>query len=93
MVSPLTTIAMETIEQKHDLGRLEKQITDLSKALKSLSDDQDLVELLKIIKRPGWTTPAEFVFVTGIAENLSVQIKAAQALKRVLVSGSRQVGI
>jgi hypothetical protein len=84
---------METIEQKHDLGRLERQITDLSKALKSLSDDQDLVELLKIIKRPGWTTPAEFVFVTGIAESLSVQVKAVQSLKKILVNGSRQVGV
>jgi hypothetical protein len=84
---------METIEKRHDLTRLEKQISDLSKALKGLSDDQDLVELIKIIRQPGWTTPAEFAFVTGITEHITAQVKNLQTLRQVLVKGSRQVGV
>jgi hypothetical protein len=29
-----------------------------------MSDNSDIDELLKIIHRPGWTTPAEFALVS-----------------------------
>jgi len=46
---------------KHDITHLEAKIKDLQGAFKSVGDDSDLIEMLKILHRPGWTTPAEFL--------------------------------
>ena len=86
-------VIMEAIKEKHDLGRLEKQFGTLQSAIKEFADDRFVAELIRIIKQPGWTTPAEYFLVSGITEQLITQVKAAQALKNVLVKGSRQVGI
>jgi hypothetical protein len=56
---------------KLDLRKLERRIDALSNALARLGKGGDLKELIRIIKFPGWTTPAEFIFALGIVESMS----------------------
>ena len=45
---------------EQDLSALEAVINRLQKAFDGLRDDDGFAELIRIIHRPGWTTPAEF---------------------------------
>ncbi len=78
--------------ESHELKRLEENIKALRHSLRELSDNPELEELLKIIHRPGWTTPAEASLVGGIVDSARVQVQALAELKRVLVAGSQIVG-
>lgn len=73
------------------IARLGKQIDALSKALAGLGKTDDLKELLRHIKQPGWTTPAELIFALGITESLIAQIGAIGALRGTLVKGGGAV--
>ena len=76
---------------KHDVTNLETRIKELTKTLTQLTTEQDFQELIQIIHRPGWTTPAEFAFATGIVETMLAQAKALTNLKQALLAGSREV--
>ena len=76
---------------KH-VERLEKQITALSDALAHLGRGTTLAELLKIIRNPGWTTPAEFAFATTILEEIRVHVAAIETLQKEMLSASKVVG-
>mgnify|MGYP000033816048 CR=1 FL=1 len=80
--------------RNHEAGiaKLEKQITTLSNALAKLGKGTDWRELILIIKRPGWTTPAELIFTSAILDGLMGQLKAFDGLKNSLIKGSKVVG-
>ena len=59
--------------------------------LEVLAQEDDLAELIKIIHKPGWTTPAEFMLVHGVVETIGKQVEVIEVLKRNLVEGSRQI--
>lgn len=73
--------------------RLAAGIEGLRESLARHGGDDDLVELLKIIRHPGWTTPAELVFATGIVDVMTRFSDALADMRGVLVQGSRQVGV
>lgn len=79
-----------------DLERvaLEKRITDVSKALANISKgtEKDFRELILIIKRPGWTTPAELAFTMSALEMMGQQAKVLSALKANLMKAAKTVG-
>jgi len=79
-------------QEKHDVVHLEKQINDLSKHLAKLAGDEEFKALIATIRKPGWTTPAEFRFAAGIVDSMFAQTKALVDLKRVLIDGSNAVG-
>jgi len=56
-----------------------------------LADNTEFDELLRIIHRPGWTTPAEFLFAMGVVESMTVHARALTDLKRTLINASRKV--
>jgi len=76
---------------KHDVTHLQTQIKELGGYLSSLADDRDFQELITIIHRPGWTTVAEHLLVTGVVDSMLAQAKTRVGLKQVLVNGSRAV--
>jgi hypothetical protein len=76
---------------KHDVTHLERQIKELGGTLISLANDSDFQEFITIIHRPGWTTVAEHLFVTGVVDSMLAQAKTLVGLKQVLVNGSRAV--
>ncbi len=84
---------MASITQAHDIKALDRHIGELVVSLKRLAEVEDLEELrLKIIPRPGWTTPAEFLLVQGGITALRNQAEGALALKGVIMEASRRVG-
>jgi hypothetical protein len=48
---------------KGDIKALEKKVTSISNALSKLSSAEDFRKLIMEWRRPGWTTPVEFIFV------------------------------
>lgn len=76
---------------KIDIKKLEKKITSLSKALANLNSAADFRKLIQEWRRPGWTTPAEFLLVSGILDSMAGQIHALATLKGDLIKGSKAV--
>ncbi len=75
------------------IERLDKQVTELSDALAHLGRGTDLKELLRIIKNPGWTTPAELAFATTIVESMQNQVTTLNKLSTDLLKTGRLVGV
>jgi len=80
-------------QHKPDLDALARKIKNLSGILHELSTEKDFEELIKIMKRPGWTTPAEFIFADGIVESMHGAATALTVLKQNLLKGSNAVGV
>jgi hypothetical protein len=76
---------------KIDIKNLEKKITSLSNALAKLSSAEDFRKLILELRRPGWTTPAEFIFASGIVDSLAAHVAALGQLKGDLIKGSKAV--
>ena len=74
------------------LEQLDRRITELSDALAGLGRGADLQELLRIIRQPGWATPAELTFGSAILDSMRVQGLALERLNRQLLAGARRVG-
>lgn len=75
----------------HDIKKLEKKVDALSNALAKLSNADDFRELLRILRKPGWTTPAEYLFATAIIDNFIAQVKTLSELKTSLLKSSKEV--
>jgi hypothetical protein len=74
-----------------DIERLGKQVTDLSDALARLSNADDFKHLIQILKHPGWTTPAEYIFASAILNSMAAHAAALTNLKGQLLKGSEAV--
>lgn len=74
-----------------DLTKLATRVGSLSDALASLGRTDELRQLLVIIRRPGWTTPAEFRFAIGLTDAMLLHVKALAQSKNALIAGSRAV--
>ena len=48
-------------------------------------------ELFKIIHFPGWTTPAEFLLVSSLVENMIAQTRTLAQQQQTLLAGARAV--
>lgn len=70
---------------------LDKKITELSDALAHLGRGSDLKDLLKIIVKPGWTTPAELAFSMAIVDTMQGQVKLLSNLSTQLLEAGKQV--
>ena len=79
--------------REHDIKGLEKKVDALSNALAKLSSAEDFRELILILRRPGWTTPAEFIFATAIVDSMTAHVKTMTQLKTSFLKGSREVVI
>jgi hypothetical protein len=77
----------------HNIPALEKKVTALSKALANLDSAEDFRELIRILRRPGWTTPAEFIFASGIVDSMTTHVKALEQMKGALLKGSGKVAL
>jgi hypothetical protein len=78
---------------KRDLEHLERSMRTLQGALGELSRQDDLEELIPLWRRPGWTTPAEFLLVQGTLDSMVTIAEHLGVMKRTLIEGSRQVAI
>lgn len=79
--------------EDHDVGQLEKNIEQVQVRLRALVDEDRYAELIRIIRKPGWTTPAEFYLVNTAVEIVGQQIEIIDQLSRGLLEGSQKVSI
>ena len=77
---------------KLEIRKFEKSITALSDALAHLGKGTDLRDLIMIIRKPGWTTPAELLYATSIVDAMSAQVATLERLQTNLLRASKMVG-
>jgi hypothetical protein len=71
--------------------QIDKKITALSDALAKLGRGTGLKELLKIIRFPGYTTPAEFALTMSILDGMEAQVRMLATMEKDLVAGSKLI--
>ena len=76
---------------QHDVERLARGVKTLQDILTDLGKPADFEELVRIWRRPGWTTPAEFTLVAGTIDSMVTLTKHVAEMKQVLMRGSREV--
>jgi cephalosporin hydroxylase len=83
----------ETAMPTHDehVKALGKKITELSDALAHLGKGTDLAELIKIIRYPGYTTPAEWGLHMVILDSMQTQVKVLAKLSSELLSAGKLI--
>ena len=75
---------------EHDIDGLEARIRTAMEEVKNL--DNDLLEgVLQVIRLPGWTSSAEFVFAAGLTEVLIDHLVLARKIQGALIAGARRV--
>lgn len=79
--------------EDHDVGRLEQNIEQVQSRLRELVELDRFGELIPIIKKPGWTTPAEFYLVASTIDVVGRQIEIIDQLSQGLLEGSRMVSV
>ena len=77
-------------EVEHDIDALEKKLRAAMEEIKNL-DNGTLELMLEVIRLPGWTTPAEYVFALGLTQNLIDQLVVARGMQQTLMAGARRV--
>jgi hypothetical protein len=77
--------------EKHELSQMESHIKTIRTAHASLANTSELDELLVIIHRPGWTTPAEVGFVLAALESINVQTAQLNSLRQGLLAVANKV--
>jgi hypothetical protein len=73
------------------VARLHERIELLQRELEATASEAPYAELLKIIHRPGWTTPAEILLTTAAVDNLVAQVAAVRGTNQGLMAGAREV--
>jgi hypothetical protein len=74
------------------ITKLETKIKELEEVCSSVGDNSELVELLAIIRRPGWTSVAEGAFANSVVESLVSQARNVRSLRSALLADAKQVG-
>ncbi len=77
--------------EDHDVGQLEKHIEQVQDRLRALADEDRFAELIRIIRNPGWTTPAEFHLVNTGIKIVGRQLEIVDQLSIGLLEGSQKV--
>src|SRR5690242_16481975 len=77
---------------EHNIAHLETRVKELGEQLETMGDTSDLEEMIFLIHRPGWTTPAEYLLVSGIVDAMQEHAKALTTLRQSLITGSRVIG-
>ena len=70
---------------------VDKKVTALSKALAELGRGTSLSELLKIIRFPGYTTPAEFALTVTIVDTMAAHVSILINMEKELLAASKQI--
>ena len=76
---------------RHNIPQLEAKIREVEQALNALSASSQTTEMLKIIHRPGFTTPAEFLLVSSVVDTLALQLRNVATLQESLLTACREI--
>ncbi len=76
---------------RHNVTRLETVVKQVRADIRRLGAREDLIETLRYIRKPGWTTPAEFRLTMATAQAMQSQVKVLGELQKTLVAASREI--
>ena len=76
---------------EHHIATIEAKAKDVHAQMLSLTADESMAKLIKIVHGPGWTTPAESAFLNGILEAMQAHTKALAALQKTALDGASRV--
>jgi hypothetical protein len=71
---------------------LESAIREFQSCVHDMSNSNNTEELLRIIHKPGFTTPAEFLLLISALKAATQHLEVAQKLHSELVRAAGQVG-
>jgi hypothetical protein len=75
---------------EHDIDALDKKIRTAIQEMHNL--DGGLLEgMLEIIRLPGWTSSAEYVFTSAMTDSLIELLVLARRMEGGLIAGARRV--
>jgi hypothetical protein len=86
-------LVKEQIMSDKHIAMIDKKITALSDALANLGKGTDMKELIRIIRFPGWTTPAEAWLVMGALDALTAQANQLAKFQTALVAAAKKVAV
>jgi hypothetical protein len=75
---------------EHDIDELEEIIRTAIQEVNNL-EPGGLELLLEVIRLPGWTSSAEYVFTIGLTDAIIDHLVLARKLLGVLLAGARRV--
>ena len=75
----------------HDVTTIERQIRSLHKKLGALTATQSLEEIIRDLRRPGGTTPAEFRLVLASVRAMDRQVTILAEMSRELAIASSEI--
>jgi hypothetical protein len=73
------------------VAQLESRIKDVDRAMSDLAEAKVTQEILQIIHRPGWTTPAEALLVIAALDSMRAHATALAAHGQSLLKACRAV--
>ncbi|MBZ9751670.1 hypothetical protein K7W42_12415 [Deinococcus sp. HMF7604] len=76
----------------HDLRALAEEVAALHHSVQRLAQADDLERLMKLIPRPGWTTPAEYELVRASVAHMQMQVRTLHGAQSALLKGAQLVG-
>jgi hypothetical protein len=71
--------------------QVEAKVTALSNALATLGRGTTLAELLKLIRFPGYTTPAEFALTMAALDSMNAQVESLTRMQTELVAATKMI--
>ena len=75
-----------------NVAQIEQKINTLKRDIQQLSNANVYDQLLQIIHKPGWTTPAESRFFETTLELISAQVQSLARAQQGLLEASQSVG-
>jgi hypothetical protein len=79
-------------EPNDHIERLNTAFEELSSTLKEIADGSAVVEMMRLVRFPGYTTPAEMVMTQALVDDIKSHAKAIIATRQALLNGVRLVG-
>jgi hypothetical protein len=70
---------------------VEAKVTALSAALADLGRGTTLADIIKLIRFPGYTTPAEFALTIAILDSMRSQVEALTKMQGELLAATKMI--
>jgi hypothetical protein len=76
---------------EHDIDKLDETINGALEVLRQINEENELPSLLEIIRQPGWTKPAEYVFTLVMAESITRELEGVRRMMQGILAGASRV--
>jgi hypothetical protein len=88
----MATLAKPKPSSAAHVEKFTKKLRAVRQAVANLPGDDFHEQLITVIHRPGWTTPAEILFFEALADSILAQTQHLNQLHQQLKAASEAVG-